>query len=173
MRTRTAIRRLAAGVLIGAAAVAVAAPAFAASPNGQTVTETDHIHGVFDEPNATNPCNGDAFMAPDGSVGAQFTGNLVNHVTFFTQSDEVWSTFTETGSVIGTDAKTGVVYTGRATAWGNFNQNERNQTSAFTLTIHLTGSDGSTITGHETTVFTMNANGTVTVNFDNPTFTCG
>jgi hypothetical protein len=43
----------------------------------------------------------------------------------------------------------------------------------FTLTIHAVGSDGSTITAHETTVFVMNANGTVMVNFDTFNLTCG
>lgn len=94
-------------------------------------------------------------------------------MTYFTNSDEVWSTFTETGATEGTDVGTGVTYTGHATAWGNFNMNERNQTSAFTLTIHLTGTDGSSITGHETTVFTLNANGDVTVDFDKLNLTCG
>jgi hypothetical protein len=166
--------RVAGLAIVGTAAVALtAAPVLAASPNGQTVTQTNHIHGTFDEPAATNPCTGDAFVAPDGGVGVQFTGNLVDHVTFFTKSDEVWSTFTETGKVVGTDAVTGVTYTGQATAWGNFNQNERNQNTAFTLTIHATGTDGSSISAHETTVFTMNANGTVTVNFDKLNVTCG
>lgn len=146
------------------------AAAFAASPNGQTITQTDHIHGAFYEPGATNPCNGDTF---NDAQGALFNGNLVNHVTYFTNSDEVWSTFTETGAVTGTDDGTGVTYTGRATAWGNFNMNERNQNSAFTLTVHLSGSDGSTITGHETTVMVNNGNGDVTVNFDKLNLTCG
>lgn len=153
--------------------IVVVAPAFAGGPNGQTVTETQHIHGVFDEPAATNPCNGDAFVAPDGGAGVQFTGNLVNHVTYFTQSDEVWSTFTETGAVLGTDVGTGVTYIGHTTAWGNFNQNERNQNSEFTLTIHITGSDGSSITGHETTAFVLNGNGDLTVDFDKLHLTCG
>lgn len=48
--------------------------------------------------------------------GAQFTGNLVNHVTYFTNCDEMWATFTETGKVAGTDDGTGVTYTGQATA---------------------------------------------------------
>jgi hypothetical protein len=146
------------------------APAFAGSPNGQTVTETDHMHGLFYEPNATNPCNGDTF---NGGQGALFDGNLVDHVTAFTNSDEVWFTFTETGAVTATDDITGVSYSGHATAWGNFNMNERNQNTAFTLTIHLSGSDGSSITAHETTVFVMNANGQVTVNFDKMSLTCG
>jgi hypothetical protein len=146
------------------------APAFAGSPNGQTVTETDHMHGLFYEPNATNPCNGDTF---NGGQGALFDGNLVDHVTAFTNSDEVWFTFTETGAVTATDDITGVSYSGHATTWGNFNMNERNQNTAFTLTIHLSGSDGSSITAHETTAFVMNANGQVTVNFDKMSLTCG
>jgi len=152
------------------AAVIVVGPASAGSPNGQTVTETDQIHGTFYEPNANNPCNGDTF---NGGQGALFNGNLVSHVTFFTNSDEVWATFTETGSVTATDDGTGVTYSGHATSWGNFNLNERNQNSAFTATVHLTGSDGSAITMRETTVFTLNANGTVTVNFDKLSASCG
>ena len=130
----------------------------------------DHVHGAFYEPNATNPCNGDTF---NGAQGALFTGNLVNHVTFFTNSDEVWATFTETGKVVATDDGTGVTYSGQATAWGNFNMNQRNQTSAFTLTLHLSGSDGSSITGHETTVFVNDGNGDITVNFDKLNLSCG
>jgi hypothetical protein len=174
MRTTRISARAAVVVGMGLAAVATSAwPAVAASPHGQTVSETQHEHGVFDESDANNPCNNDALVAPDGTTGAQFTGNLVNHVTFFTDSDEVWATFTETGAVVATDAGTGVIYSGHATAWGNFNLNERNQTSAFTMTLHLTGSDGSSITGHETTVFVNNGNGDVTVDFDKMSLTCG
>ena len=166
MRKATLLAVLAFAVV----ALTVAAVASAASPNGQTVTQTQHVHGSFYEPNASNPCTGDTF---NGGQGALFDGNLVNHVTFFTNSDELWATFTETGSVTATDDGTGVTYSGHATAWGNFNMNERNQTSAFTLTIHLSGSDGSTITAHETTAFVLNANGTVTVNFDKMNLSCG
>jgi hypothetical protein len=144
--------------------------AFAASPNGQTVTQTDHVHGAFYEPEATNPCNGDTF---NGGQGALFTGNVVDHVTFFTNSDEMWSTFTETGKVTATDDGTGVTYSGHVTDWGNFNVNERNQNTAFTLTIHLSGTDGSSITAHETTVLVYNGNGNITVNFDKASLSCG
>lgn len=158
-----------------AAAVAIVGGAFAGSAaaggaNGQTVTETDNVHGTFFEPEATNPCTGDTF---NGGQGMQFTGNLVNHVTYFANSDEVWATFTETGAILGTDDGTGVTYSGHATAWGNFNLNERNSNSEFTLTIHATGSDGSSITAHDVTVFAMNANGGVTVNFNKPSLSCG
>jgi len=171
MRARRFLGRIGVVATTGVAAVAIAAtPAVASSPHGQTVTETDHVHGVFSEPEATNPCTGNTF---NNGAGIQFTGNAVNHVTFFTQSDEVWATFTETGSIAGTDDGTGVTYSGHATAWGNFNLNERNQNSEFTLTIHATGSDGSSITAHETTVFVLNGNGDVTVNFDKLSLTCG
>jgi hypothetical protein len=168
----TFMRRLGllAAVFATTALCLVAAPAFAGSPNGQTVTETQHVHGTFFEPNATNPCTGDTF---NGGQGAQFTGNLVNHATFFTNSDEGWFTFTETGAVQATDDGTGVTYSGHATAWGNFNMNERNSNSSFTLTIHLAGSDGSSITVHENTTFATNANGDVTVNFDKMNLACG
>ena len=63
-------------------------------------------------------------------------------------------------------ACSGVTYTGRATVWGNHNMSDRNQNSEFTLTIRLTGSDGSSITGHETTAFVMNANGQITTRRD-------
>ena len=51
--------------------------------------------------------------------------------------------------------------------------NERNTNSEFTLTIHAVGSDGSTISAHEATVFVMNAYGAVTVNVDKFSLTCG
>jgi hypothetical protein len=168
-RRRATLAGTAAVVAVGGLLIGPAA-AFAASPHGQTITETNNVHGVFFEPNATNPCTGDTFNA---GHGAQFTGNLVDHVTAFTNSDEAWFTFTETGSVVATDDGTGVTYTGHATAWGNGNFNERNQNSEFTLTIHLAGSDGSSITAHETTVFVENANGNITVNFDKMNLTCG
>ena len=71
------------------------------------------------------------------------------------------------------DDGTGATYTGHATAWGNVNLNEKNQNSEFTFAVHATGSDGTSITAHETTVFVLNANGTGTVNFDNFSLACG
>jgi len=130
----------------------------------------DHIHGVFTEPNFTaNPCTGSPIASFDAF------GNVVNHVTFFLedgQMTEVWATFTETGKVSITDAAE-VAYAGHFTVWGNFNLNERNTNNTFTLTVKLTGSDGSTISAHETQHFALNANGVVTVDFDKMSLTCG
>jgi hypothetical protein len=140
------------------------APALAAAGGtGHTVTMTEHQHGTFTDTEATNPCTG----APGV---ATFDGNSVEHVTFFPAGDEVWATFTETGKV--TVTWDGVTYTGHATAWGNFNLNERNSNSTFTLSIRLFAPDGSSVVGHEVTHFALNANGVVTVDFDKPSFTC-
>jgi len=163
-------RSLVLAALAAAVLSVAAAPAFGGGPNGQTVTQTQNVHGTFFDSEATNPCTGNTF---NGGQGIQFTGNLVNHVTFFTNSDEVWATFTETGKISGTDDGTGVTYSGHATVWGNFNMNERNGNSAFTLTVRAAGSDGSSIIAHETTVFATNATGVVTVNFDKMSLTCG
>lgn len=96
---------------------------------------------------------------------------MVDHVPG--ELDPLAATFAETGAILGTDDGNGVTYSGHATAWGNFNMNERNTNNAFTLTIHAAGSDGSSNTAHDTAVFVMNADGTVTVNFDKFSMACG
>src|SRR5947208_14497411 len=162
-RTRLRAR----GLVIGIAAAGIGlagAPAFAgAGGTGQTVTMAEHQHGTFTEDQATNPCAG----APGVAV---FDGNSVDHVTFFPDGDEVWATFTETGSV--TVVWSGVTYSGHATAWGNFNLNEKNSNTTFTLTIRVSAADGSSVVGHEVTHFALNANGEIMVDFDKPSFTC-
>jgi hypothetical protein len=141
----------------------------ASAANHTTVTETDHIHGSFTEPEFTNnPCSGAAITSFDAE------GNVVEHVTYFLedgQMTEVWATFTETGKVTITDAND-VTYTGHFTVWGNFNLNERNTNNTFTLTVKLSGSDGSSITAHEVQHFALNANGVVTVDFDTMRLSC-
>jgi hypothetical protein len=149
--------------LVGAGLAFPLTAAAAPGSVGHTVTVTEHQNGSFDDPEATNPCTGEPGVA-------HFDGNLVNHVTYFPASDEVWSTFTETGKVSVTFGA--LTYTGHATAWGNFNLNERNQNQTFTLSIHASAPDGSSIIGHETAHFTLNANGEVTVEFDKISFDC-
>jgi uncharacterized membrane protein len=162
-------RRLCAALLGVAAAMLISAGAAQAAQH-TTVTQTEHIHGVFAEPNFdANPCTG----APITNFSA--FGNVVEHETFFIEDGEVtevWATFTETGKVSATDAN-GVSFAGHFTVWGNFNLNEKNTNNTFTLTVKLAGSDGSSITAHEVQHFALNANGTVTVNFDRMRLTCG
>ena len=160
-------RSITRGLVIGVATVALglaAGPAFAAAGGtGHTVTMTEHQHGTFTDDQATNPCTG----APGVAV---FDGNVVEHVTFFPAGDEVWATFTETGKV--TVTWDGVTYTGHATAWGNFNMNEQNSNTTFTLSIRVFAPDGSSVVGHDVAHFATNANGEITVNFDKMSFTC-
>lgn len=164
---RVDLKRLLAAVVV-AAALALAATASAA--NHTTVTETDHIHGAFTEPQFdVNPCTGATITSFDAY------GNVVAHVTYFLedgQPTEVWATFTETGKVTLTDAND-VTYTGHFTVWGNFNLNERNTNNTVTLTFRASGSDGSSLIAHETQHFAMNANARVTVSFDRLSLDCG
>jgi hypothetical protein len=162
--TRRVIAVLAAGFLGTVTFAGSSAPALgAAGGTGHTVTMTDHQHGTFTDDGATNPCTG----APGV---ATFVGNSVEHVTFFPAGDEVWFTFTETGKV--TVTWDGVTYTGHATAWGNFNMNEKNSNETFTLTIRVFAPDGSSVVGHEVAHLTLNAGGVITVEFDKLSFTC-
>src|SRR4051812_45113896 len=121
---------LATGAAVGALALILSGttPALAASPNGQTVTETDHQHGTWTETGDTDFCTG-------ADVSPTITGNSVEHVTYFANSDEAWGTFTEEGTVVG--LINGLTYTGRITIWGNFNQNERNANNTFTSSVKL------------------------------------
>ena len=150
------------------AALTLSAAALGA--NHTTVTETDHVHGAFTEPEFdTNPCTDAAITSFDAM------GNVVDHVTYFLedgQVTEVWATFTETGKIDVTDAN-GVTYDGHFTVWGNFNLNERNTNNTFTLAFRLSGSDGSSLVGHEVTHFAQDATGRVTVDFDKMSLTCG
>jgi hypothetical protein len=162
-RIRLMVGGLVVGVGVAAAALTGGAALAATGGSGHTVTMTGQQHGTFEEPEATNPCTGAAGVAI-------FDGNAVEHVTYFPGSDEVWATFTETGKV--TVTWSGVTYTGHATGWGNFNLNERNSNTTFTLTIRVFATDGSSVVGHEVTHFALNANGVITANFDKPSWTC-
>ena len=156
--------------LLGGLGLALVVAMPVAAAQHQTVTQTNHVHGAFTEPQFNvNPCTG----SPITSFAA--AGNVVDHVTYFLeggQMTEAWGTFTETGKVKLADSN-GVTYTGHFTAWGNFNLNERNTNQTFTLSFRAAGSDGSSLMGHEVTHLALNANGQVTVNFDRMSLTCG
>jgi hypothetical protein len=144
-----------------------AGPALAGS-HGQTVSQTFTQHGTWTEDGDTDFCTG----AP---VNPTITGNEVEHVTYFTGSDEAWGTFTEEGTV--SAAINGLTYTGRITVWGNFNTNEKNQNTTFTATAKLSATDSSGVvhyeTGHEVTHLAWNAvSDQPVVSFDKMTFTC-
>ena len=150
-----------AGLALAVVGSAVAAP----GGTGHTVTQTDNFHGV-NTSIGTNPCTGNA-------IDLTQTSNIVQHVTFFPGGDEIWGTFTEEDKIVGVDEGTGAVYTGHSTFWGNFNVNQRNANDTFTASIHVTGSDGTSISYHDVMHETWNANGVFTVQFDKPSLTCG
>lgn len=147
--------------LVGAAAPAYSAP----GGTGHTVTSTDNFHGTTSFQD-TNPCTGNL-------LNINTTSNIVEHITYFPAGDEAWGTFTEEDKVVATDPVTGVVYTGHATFWGNFNVNQLNNNSTFTGSITVTGTDGSVVKYREVDHFTLAANGQVTVSFEKPRLTCG
>lgn len=155
---------------IGALSLIVggAVPALAASPHGQTVTETFHQHGTWTEYGDTDFCTG----AP---VDPTITGNTVQHVTYFTNSDEAWGTFTEEGTVVGVIGD--LTYTGRITVWGNFNQNQKNANNTFTTNVKLSATDAQgvvhTEVGHEVAHMSWDAvSDQPVVSFDKMNFTC-
>lgn len=164
MRAHSMSGAMAAFIGVVLAAVVLAATA-AAAGGDHTQTSTQTFHGS-NPSTGTNPCNGD-------TIDLDQTSNIIQHVTWFPAGDEVWGTFTEEDKVVGVDEGTGVVYTGHATFWGNFNINNQNANNTFTGSIHVTGSDGSSISYHEVSHMTMLPDGSVSVSFDKPSVTCG
>jgi hypothetical protein len=140
---------------VGLALLVMAAPAAsAASPTVETI----HFGGTLSQP-SVNPCTG----AP-GTMAVTFKG--VSHTT--TNPDgTVHHTATVTGDLTFTpDDPAQPSYTGRFTAWDG--QNGTRQTITLSAAFHnrLTGSDGSTIRDRGVVHITLNANDTVTVDFD-------
>ena len=143
------------------ALLVLAAPAAsAASP----AIETIHFGGTFSQADA-NPCTG----AP-GTFTVTFKG--ISHTT--TNPDgTVHHTATVNGDVSFTpDDPAQPSYTGKFTAWDG--QNGTRQTITLSAAFHdrLAGSDGSTIYDRGVVHTTLNANGTITVDFDRFVLQC-
>src|SRR6266566_8445102 len=158
-----------AAVLAAVIALLSAGAALADAGGQGTVTITEHAHNVtlFSDP-VTNPCTGEP-----GTLTA-IAANEVFHVTFFTVSDEFWVTGTDQGTVTFTpDDPNGVSASGHFAAWFGEPMNNKNDVQHNTNTFVLAGSDGSRLVMHETSHLSTNANGVVTVNFDNISLTCG
>jgi hypothetical protein len=176
----TPIRRAIGLVATTTALLFAFAGAAFASGGAHTQSFTENFHGVLTnelneklaeergeeyEP-PVNPCTGKELQVVENT-------NLVNHITFFPASDEVWATFTQTSKVTATEEGTNTSYSGHTTFWGNFNVNRQNENSTFTGTIRLKGSDGSTISYHGVDHFTLLPSGKVAVEFGKPRITCG
>ena len=157
---------LAGAVAVTAAALVMGSGAPAWAAGAQAYTQTAHGVDQLDPDFGANPCTGDPF------TGTQ-RENLVNHLTV--KDDEVWATFTEEAWVDVIDRPASgplISYSGHYTVWGNYNLNQQNQTSTFTFSAKLVGSDGTTITGHELTQFVLRPDGTVQVDFDKARLSC-
>jgi len=144
-------------VLVVAVAALVAVPV--ASPAGAgAVSFTQNWHNVTETSTDVNPCSG----AP-GTL--TLTYNAIFHVTTL-ENGTYWATFTQTGafSFVPFDSSQ-PSYTGRFTVWDGDNWNNRNTTETVTFNLKGTGSDGSTLTLHETEHLSTSASG-ATLAFD-------
>jgi hypothetical protein len=146
-------------LLIGAVVPVLAAPsAFAAGAGAVNFTQT--IHNATETDTDVNPCTG----AP-GTL--TLTYNAIFHLTTLANGT-YWATFTQTGtfSFVPFDSSQ-PSFTGHFTIWDGDNWNNQNTTETATFTVHGTGSDGSTLSFHETEHVSSSATG-LTISFDRP-----
>jgi hypothetical protein len=146
------VRRLLVG-LVAAGLLLVGAPAFAQPPVTETRHEKNFVETFVD---VVPTCEEEA---PPYTITT--TSNLVEHTTTF-DDGRVHATFTQTGTVVAVPLEDPSLpsYTGKFTIWGGFNQNNQTVNGTFTFTVHLTGSDGSTVNTHFTDHFNVRPNGT-------------
>ena len=110
---------------------------------------------------------------PDGSVipGGTVTATYNGVIHFNTDSNGgLHFTSTMTASFTLTATTNGIDYSGHFTTWdgGTVHVTSTGATEfGFTLSVHATGTDGSTLRFHQDAQFTVNAGGTVTVNIMN------
>jgi len=155
--------------LVALVGLATATAALGDAGGNGTVTFTQHADDdVLFSDHLTNPCTGEP-----GTLTA-IAANEVFHVTYFTNGDEFWVTGTGEGTATFTpDSPDGVSASGHFAAWFGESFNNKNDVQHDTNTFHLTGTDGSRLTAHETTHLSTNAGGVVTVGFDKLTVSCG
>lgn len=148
MPRRLLISLLALGVLL------VGAPASAQPP---PVTTTTHEHNATETfidvvPSCTPDPNAPAYEIT-------LTYNEVEHITDFGDG-RVHETFTQTGTFVAVSLEQGLPsFTGKFTIWGGFNANNKVVNGTFTITVHGTGSDGSTFKYHDTDHFNVTPSG--------------
>jgi hypothetical protein len=157
-------------VSLAAVLAMLTAGAALADAGGQgTVSITQQYRDtlLFSQP-VTNPCTG----APGTITGTAATG--FEHVTYFTTGPELWFTSTAEGMATFTpDDPKGVSASGHFAEWFGASVNNRNVVQSNTSTFRLKGSDGSHIVLHEVIHVSTNANGVITVSFDNVGIHCG
>src|SRR6266496_2708341 len=144
-------------VLAAAAVLLVAAPSVRADGKGaQTETQTFH--------NATDTCV-DFVPCTSNLATITITYNGVLHFTV-NKAGDFWATGTMTGTATAVPLDpSNPSFTGKFTTWFGEADNKQNGVDHSTFTVHLTGSDGSTIKFHDTAHVSSSASG-MTVSFD-------
>ncbi|SRR5258706_456659 len=159
-------------ILSAAAAVAVVAVLLVSittisAAGAGAVSYTQTFHNATDVQPLGNPCTN----AP-GTVTLTYNG--VFHATGLTSGQGAgtfWVTGTMTGDfVITPDDATQPSYSGHFATWFGDNNNLNNGTETSILSVHGTGSDGSTLRFHDVAHLSVSASG-LTVSFDKPS--CG
>jgi hypothetical protein len=149
------------------ASVAVIALLLVAAPNARAagagaVSYTQTFKNVTETFHDVNPCSG----AP---ATITITYNGVFHITVLTSGQGAgtfWATGTQTGNfTLVPDDPAQPTYTGHFAIWFGDNDNLHNGTETFTFNLHGTGSDGSTLSVHETEHLSVSASG-ATLAFD-------
>lgn len=134
------------------------------TPNcSETVT---YRGGQSSDPNSANPCTGDT-----GTFTMYLRQNTF-HVNVNGAGD-LWATGTENGTVsFVPDDPSAPSGAGSVATWFNFNDNNRNGNTTFTLDVEVHLSNGQIVGDHEVGHMNFGPTGAVTLSFYKPTFTC-
>jgi hypothetical protein len=163
-------QRVALRTTLGAAVVVGLLLAFSASAfaDGSGAThysqDFDNVTQTYvpPDPMASNPCSG----AP-GTLTLTYSGFV--HVTINKAQDE-WDTGNLHGDFsFAPNDSTQPSYAGHFANWFGDSFNQNNSVSHFTLNLHGTGSDGSTLDFHQNGHVNVDANGAITLMFDHAT----
>ena len=147
-----AVLVLATGGMLGFTATA----AFADGNGAQTTTQ--HFKNATDTFVDFVPCR-------DFKATITTTYNGVLHFTV-NKAGDFWATGTMTGTATAVPLDpSNPSFTGKFTTWFGEADNKQNGVDHSTFTVHLTGSDGSTIKFHDTAHVSSSASG-MTVSFD-------
>ena len=136
-----------------------ASAAFAGGNGSTTFTQT--FHNATDTFVDVIPC-----LGYPATITTTYNG--VFHYTV-NKAGDFWGTGTQTGDVVAVPLDpTLPTYTGHFTTWFGTSDNKQNGVDHSTFSVHATGSDGSSISFHETMHMSTNANGDLVVSFDKP-----
>jgi hypothetical protein len=127
----------------------VAAPAWAAPPDTETITNKDVTLTVIDTP----------FCEPGATHEITLTFNEISHVTAFDDGRSHF-TFTQTGTFDAVPLDpSGQAASGHFTVWGGFNDNGKTVNGTFTFNANGSFEDGTKLSTHLVDHFNVTPNG--------------